>query len=156
METLVRALTVVAIMANAVVYGTDVFCAVVQRSALASVDDATLTSIMGQIHRFGDRRMPIPGVAGLVAAALAAVLAGVSGHGWTAVAAAVATLSLIAWLVIYGRVSAPVNKKLTAAAEQGRTAPDARTLQRTWDGVINARAALQAVALGALCLALLS
>jgi hypothetical protein len=35
-------------MATAVVYGTDVFCALVQRPALVRVDDATLTSVMGK------------------------------------------------------------------------------------------------------------
>ena len=156
MEALIRTLTVVAIMANAVVYGTDVFCAVVQRPALAHVDDAALTSVMGQVHRFGDQRMPIPGVTGLVAAAATAVLAGVSGRPFLAATAAAATVSLIVWLVVYGKVSAPVNKRLTAAARKGRTASDARALQHTWDSVINARVGLQTVALGALCLALAS
>ncbi|MGW2612538.1 hypothetical protein ACWC4A_51040 [Streptomyces mirabilis] len=76
METLVQTLAVVATMANAVVYGTDVFSAIVQRPALAHVDDAVLTSTMGQIHRFGDRRMPVPGVFGLLATVATAVAAG--------------------------------------------------------------------------------
>ena len=49
-----------AIVATGVVYGTDVFCALVQRPALARVDDATLTAVMGNVHRFADRRMPAP------------------------------------------------------------------------------------------------
>ena len=47
-----------AIVGTGVVYGTDVFCALVQRPALAWVDDATLTAVMGNVHRFADRRMP--------------------------------------------------------------------------------------------------
>lgn len=87
MEALVQTLAVVATMANAVVYGTDVFSAIVQRPALAHVDDAVLTSTMGQIHRFGDRRMPVPGVFGLVATVATAVAAGFGGRTAPAVAA---------------------------------------------------------------------
>ncbi|MCZ0997918.1 hypothetical protein O1M63_06705 [Streptomyces mirabilis] len=45
---------------------------------------------------------------------------------------------------------------LTDAALDCRTAPNARGLQRTWDSVINARVVLQAVALGAMCVALVA
>src|SRR6202007_1676583 len=48
-----------------VVYGTDVFCALVQRPALTRVDDATLTAVTGNVHRFADRRMPAPGIPSL-------------------------------------------------------------------------------------------
>lgn len=69
----------IAVMGAGVVYGTDAFCALVQRPALARVDDATLTAMMGNVHRFGDRRMPAPGILGLIAAAAASVLARGSG-----------------------------------------------------------------------------
>ena len=51
----------IAVVITGVVYGTDVFCALVQRPALARVDDTTLTSVMGDVHRFGDPRLPVPG-----------------------------------------------------------------------------------------------
>ncbi|MEW1720677.1 DUF1772 domain-containing protein [Streptomyces sp. NPDC093109] len=153
MGTLSQVLAVVAILANSVVYGTDTFCALVQRPALAQVDDAALTSVMGQVHRYGDRRMPVPGAVGLIAAVLASVLAAVDGRSTEAVACAVASVALIGWLVVYARISAPVNKRLTAAALAGTTPDDARSLQRTWDGVINLRVALQSLALIALCVA---
>jgi hypothetical protein len=54
----------IAIMSVGVIYGTDAFCALVQRPALARVDDATLTAVMGNVHRFGDQRLPVPGVLG--------------------------------------------------------------------------------------------
>ena len=66
---------VIAVLSTGVVYGTDVFCALVQRPALARVDDATLTAVMGNVHRFGDRRMPVPGILGMVAVAAASVFA---------------------------------------------------------------------------------
>ena len=71
---------VIAVLGTAVVYGTDVFCAMVQRPALARVDDRALLAVMGNIHRYGDRRMPVPGVLGLVAAAISAVFAAASGR----------------------------------------------------------------------------
>jgi hypothetical protein len=37
----------IAVLSTGVIYGTDAFCALVQRPALAGVDDATLTAVMG-------------------------------------------------------------------------------------------------------------
>lgn len=151
MGTLSQVLAVVAVLANAVVYGTDAFCALVQRPALAQVDDSVLTSVMGQVHRYGDKRMPVPGVVGLIATIAATVAAAVAGRHDSTVAGGVATVALIGWLVVYARISAPVNKRLTEAAVQGTTPQDARALQGTWDGVINVRVALQTLALVGLC-----
>jgi hypothetical protein len=69
-----------AIVGTGVVYGTDVFCALVLRPALARVDDATLTAVMGNVHRFADRRMPAPGILGVAAAGVAAALAAAAGR----------------------------------------------------------------------------
>ncbi len=145
---------VVAVLGAAVVYGTDVFCAIVQRPALARVDDRALLAVMGSVHRYGDRRMPVPGVIGLLAAAISAGLAAASGRWIEAGAAGVAVVLLVVWLLIYLRVSAPINRKLTAAADQPGAEIDARTLQRNWDAVITARATLQGLAVAALCAAL--
>jgi hypothetical protein len=141
-------------MAGAVIYGTDVFCAIVQRPALALVDDRTLTSVMGRVHQYGDRRLPVPGVLSVTAAVLAAVSAGIAGHAAAAAVAGVAVAALAVWLIIYLRISAPVNHALTAAAASGHIPPDARSLQRRWDSVITIRAVLQAAAVAALCAAL--
>jgi hypothetical protein len=55
------------------------------------------------------------------------------------------------WLIIYLRISAPINHTLTAAAKSGHVPSDARSLQFRWDGVITARAILQAAAVASLC-----
>ena len=68
-----RVAALIGVLGTAVVFGTDVFCAMVQRPALAHVDDRALVAVMGYVHRYGDRRMPIPGVIGLVATAASAV-----------------------------------------------------------------------------------
>ena len=83
-----------------------------------------------------------------------AALAGASGHWVSAAAAALATLALVIFLAIYNRVSKPVNTALTAAALADKVPGDARQLQARWDSVINARVALQTLALAALCVAL--
>lgn len=145
---------VIAVLGTAVVYGTDVFGAMVQRPALARVDDRALLSVMGNVHRYGDRRMPVPGVLGLSAAAASAALAAASGHWMQAGAAGLAFGMLVVWLVIYLRVSAPINRQLTAAVDGSGPAIDARALQRKWDAVITARAALQGIAVAALAAAL--
>ena len=154
MNILSQILAAVGIMASAVIYGTDVFCAIVQRPALAHVSDAALTSVMGRVHEYGDRRLPLPGAIGLVAAILAAITAAVAGHAVAAVAAALAVAAEAVWLAIYLRISAPVNRALTSAAKAGQVPADARALQRRWDSVITARATLQAAAAIGLCVAI--
>src|SRR5689334_23813733 len=123
-------------MAGAVIYGTDVFCAIVQRPALALVDDRTLTSVMGRVHQYGDRRLPVPGALSVIAAAAVAVTAAIAGRAAAAAAAGAAVAVLAVWLIIYLRISAPVNRTLTAAAASGQIPPAARSLQRRWDSVI--------------------
>lgn len=100
MSTAIEVLAGLAILANAVVHGTDVFAAIVLRPAIAAVDDRTL--------------------------------------------------ALIAFLAVYTRISKPVNTALTAAALADRVPDDARQLQARWDSVINARVALQTLALAVL------
>jgi hypothetical protein len=145
-----------AIMSTGIVYGTDAFCALVQRPALARVDDATLTATMGNVHRFGDQRMPIPGVLGIVGSAAACVFAGVDRNSVAASTAGAALLLLVVWLVLYLRISAPINRRLTAAAEAHETPADARTLQQGWDRIIVPRAVLQGLAVLLLGISLIS
>src|SRR5262245_24390548 len=132
----VKLAALLAVVGTAVVFGTDVFCAMVQRPALAAVDDAALIAVMGNVHRYGDRRMPIPGVVGIVAAAASAVVACLGGHWAQAVPSAVAVGLLLVWLMLYARISAPINRELTAAARTGGALPNARFLQDKWDRII--------------------
>ena len=67
---------------------------------------------------------------------------------------ALATLALMIFIGVYNRVSKPVNTAPTAAALADRVPRDARQLQARWDSVIDARVALQTIALVALCVAL--
>jgi len=63
MRTLIEILAGLAILANAVIYGTDVFGAIVLRPAIAVVDDRTLTQLLGHVHRIADRRFAAIGMA---------------------------------------------------------------------------------------------
>jgi len=144
----------VAVLGTAVVYGTDAFCALVQRPALARVDDRSLVAVMGNVHLYGDRRMPVPGVVGVVAAVASAALAALAERWLAAIAASAAVALLLVWIVLYLRVSAPINRQLTAAAAADEVPPNARVLQRNWDRIITARAVLQGLATAALCLTL--
>jgi hypothetical protein len=146
----------IAVLGTAVVYGTDVFCALVQRPALAHVDDRVLLAVTGNVHRYGDRRMPIPGVIGIAAAVVSAVLAAASGRWLQVIAAGAAFGLLVVWLALYLLVSAPINRQLTAASDRDDAAVDARALQRKWDSIITLRAVLQGLAVTALCTALLT
>ncbi|OBH06453.1 DUF1772 domain-containing protein [Mycobacterium sp. E1747] len=143
---------VIAVLGTGVVYGTDVFCAMVLRPALARIDDRALLAVSGNIHRYGDRRMPVPGVLGLAGAAMSVVFAAVSARWPQAGAAGAAVVLLLVWLLIYLRVSAPINRQLVGGADQPERPTEARALQRNWDRVITTRASLQGLAVAALCL----
>ena len=152
----IRVAVLIAVLGTAVVYGTDMFCAIVLRPALASVDDRVVVAVTGNVHRYGDRRMPVPGVLGFLAAAASAVLAMVAAH-WAAAIATVSALALLlVWLVLYTRVSAPINRQLTAAAVANEPLANGRALQAKWDRIIGVRALLQGLALAALCVALMA
>ena len=61
---------------------------------------------------------------------------------------------MLAWLTIYLRVSAPLNRRLRAAAAAAIPNAEIRELQNRWDAVITARAGLQTLALAGLLTAL--
>ncbi|MFG1602997.1 DUF1772 domain-containing protein [Actinoplanes sp. NPDC049265] len=156
MTLLSQLAALLAIVSTGIVYGTDAFCALVQRSALARVDDATLTTVMGNLHGVADRRMPVPGILGVIAAGAAAVTAAVAGRTAGALTAAAAFLLLVIWVLLYLRISAPINRRLTAAANAHETPADVRAWQQDWDRVIVPRAVLQGLAILALGVSLIS
>ncbi|ODR11652.1 hypothetical protein BHQ15_00155 [Mycolicibacillus koreensis] len=152
---------VVAILGVAVLFGTDMFCAVVLRPALTHLDDGPLASATGFMHAYGDRRMPVFGIIGGVGAGVATVLAGEAGQWAPASAAGIAVAVLlgwllVGWLLVYRRVSAPINRELIVAATGGCPPGQARQLQGEWDRVITLRTVLQGAALAALCMALIA
>jgi hypothetical protein len=151
MTTTIQILAVLAVVSNAVVFGTDFFSATVVRPALAHVDDSTLVQVMGNVHRYGDKRLALPGTLGLTAALGGTVTAGIAGETTAAVAGGVACAALVGWLVVFNKVPAPINRRLAAAASGQGALPEARSLQRKSDGVLGTLVSLQLVGLVALC-----
>ncbi|MBF6523829.1 DUF1772 domain-containing protein [Nocardia farcinica] len=147
MITVVQVLAVLALAANAVVYGTDAAAALVVRSANTHLDDTAMTLSAGWGHYYADRRMPPVGITGLLSMLAAAVAAALGGHTVAAAAAGVSVIALIAWLVLYARIAKPVNIAQKAAALSGIIPVNARALQQRWDSIIGVRVGLQAIAL---------
>jgi Domain of unknown function (DUF1772) len=151
-----QVLIVMSVLACGIIYGTDVFSAIVLRPALALVDDRTLVSTMGRVHDFGDRRLRVPGVAGIGTAIAGTAVVAWAGHSGATIAGTIAVLALASWLIIYARISAPINSRLTAASQREEIPSDARLLQQRWDRVITPRSGLQMVAILALCTVLIT
>jgi len=143
-SSLALAAALVGISTTAVVYGTDVFSALVLRPAPADASDAAVADFLGRVHHYGDRRLPVPGVTAILAATIAVIAS------TTTTSRVGALLALLSWLAIYLRVSAPINRRLRAAAVTGTVPGDIRAWQLRWDSVIWPRAALQALTLGGL------
>ncbi|MET8872988.1 DUF1772 domain-containing protein [Nocardia sp. NPDC004604] len=152
--TAIQVIAIASVLANAVVYGTDACFALITRSVYDKLDDRTVTTSAGWGHYYGDRRMPIVGIGGVVTAVAATLLAAIGGHVSAAIAAGIAVIALVTWLGIYVRVAKPVNTQQTAAAKSGIIPSNARALQDKWNSVINGRVALQFIAVGALCAAI--
>ncbi|WP_433198271.1 DUF1772 domain-containing protein [Nocardia sp. CA-107356] len=151
LTTAIQIIAIASVLANAVVYGTDACFALITRSVYDKLDDRTVTISAGWGHYYGDRRMPIVGIGGVVTAVAATILAAVGGHASAAIAAGIAVVALVSWLGIYVRVAKPVNTEQTAAAQSGIIPPNARALQEKWNSVIAGRVALQFIAVAALC-----
>jgi hypothetical protein len=151
-----QALIIMSLLASGIIYGTDVFSAIVLRPALALVDDRTLVSTMGRVHFIADRRLPVPGITGICTAIAGTAVVAWAGHLGATIAGSIAVVALAFWIIIYARISAPINTRLTAASQREEVPSDTRLLQQRWDSVITARSGLQMLAILALCTALIA
>jgi hypothetical protein len=151
-----HALASMAVLSVGVIYGTDVFSAVVLRPAMAALGDRELTQAAGRIHEYGDQRLPLPGATGTVAAVAAVICAGFAGHVGAAAVVGAAFAALLAWLGLYLRIAAPINRRMTKAARDHRTPADIRAMQKRWDSIITTLALLQATAVALLVATLVS
>lgn len=142
-------LVALALLSTGVVYGTDVFFALVARPALRRADEASLTRVLGHLHAVADARMPLVGATALLST-LGLVLAAGGWSTWPGRLALLALAGLLTQLAAYLRVAQPVNRAQTTAAQQDIILPDARALQNRWDSVIGLRAGALTLAMAAL------
>jgi hypothetical protein len=145
------AVALVGILGTAVVCGTDMFFLTVGRPALRLASSSAGTEVMGFFHKFGDARMPIWGVAAILANLLLAVLSR-GEQRWFYLAS---LLMLILFVIGYARLSKPINQIQTEAAKNGKSLDNGRELQASWDRSLNIRVPLLVLSLLAQCLVLL-
>ncbi len=141
----------VGILSTAVVCGTDMFFLTIGRPALRLASPSAGAEIMGFLHMFADARMPIWGVSAILSNLLLAVFSK-SGQRWFYFAS---LLMLILFVIIYDRLSKPINRLQTEAAKAGERLDNGRELQASWDRSVMIRAPLLVVSLLAQCLVLL-
>ena len=143
--------SLVGVLSTAVVCGTDMFFLTIGRPALRLASPSAGTEVMGFLHMFADARMPIWGVSAILSNFLLAVL-NRSGQRWFYFAS---LLMLILFVVIYARLSKPINRLQTEAARTGESLNNGRELQASWDRSVMIRVPLLVVSLLAQCLVLL-
>jgi hypothetical protein len=144
---LANVLLILAILSAGVVYGVDVFFAVVGRPALAASEDKAIANVMGHLHKIGDARMPIFGVLGILTT-LGAVISQIGTRSsWLALTA---LAGLLIQLSLYLTVAKPINQKMTEALQLGTVPDNIRELQNRWDSAIVGRALAMTLAIGCL------
>jgi hypothetical protein len=152
MNHLIWPVSLVGILSTAVVFGTDMFFLTVGRPALRLASPSAGTEVMGYVHFFGDARMPIWGVLAILSNFLLALFSRSGNRGIY-----FASLSmLILFVVIYDRLSKPINRLQTEAVKTGGRLDNARELQASWDRSVMIRIPLLIASLLAQCLALLA
>jgi hypothetical protein len=143
--------SLIGVLSTAVVFGTDMFFLTVGRPALRSASTSAATEVMGFMHTFGDARMPIWGVLAISSNLLLAAFSQ-DGHRDLYF---LSLFVLILFVVIYNRLSKPINRLQTEAAKTGKKLENARELQASWDRSVMIRIPLLVASLLAQCLALL-
>ena len=143
--------SLVGILSTAVVLGTDMFFLTCGRPALRLASSSAVTEVMGFIHMIADARMPIWVVAAILCNLLLAVFSR-SEQRWFYFAS---LLVLILFVVIYARLSKPINRLQTEAARTGESLNNGRELQASWDRSVMIRVPLLVVSLLAQYLVLL-
>ena len=152
MKYLVWPASLVGLMSTAVIFGTDMYFLTVGRPALRLASPSTATEVMGLLHLFGDKRMPIWGVLAILSNLLLALLGTSEQRAFYLLSLSV----LILFVVIYSRFSKPINRLQTEAAKTGGRLDNARGLQASWDLSLMMRVPLLTVSMLAQFAALLT
>ncbi len=145
---IIQGMHALALLSTGIIYGTDVFFALIGKKAGFQSQEWSLLDYLGNLHSVADKRMPIIGVISILSTISLVLLHGlysISGRLFL-----IALLGLFTQLSIYLTVAKPVNVKMIDAAKFGRFIPDARALQTRWDSVITYRAV--ALSISMICL----
>jgi hypothetical protein len=140
-----EALLIMAILATGIVYGTDMFYAIVIRKASALSKDSSIADLTGNTHLVADKRMPGIGITSVICTATFIILN--FKHAYAAYLSGTALLMLLLHLSLYMAVAKPINKKMSAAAADKIIPANIRELQNRWDSVITYRAAFLTAAM---------
>lgn len=146
------AVSLIGILSTAVIWGTDMFFLTIGRRALRLATISAATEVMGFLHMFADARMPVWGVSAILSNTLLVVFSR-TGQRWFY---AVSALLLLVFVIVYNRLSKPINRLQTEAAKTGRSLDNGRELQATWDRSLVIRVPLLLVSMLAQCLALVT
>ena len=140
-------LLAIATLTIGVVYGTDMFHAIVVKKAAALSSDNAVADLIGHTHLIADKRMPLIGVTGVTGSLLLTLL---NYNASLGIYSGIALVALLLHLIIYLKVAKPINAQMSAAAVAQKTPAAIRSLQERWDSVIFYRAILLTVAMLAL------
>lgn len=140
-------LAALAILTTGVVYGTDVFHAIVVKKAATLSSDQAIADQIGHTHLIADKRMPIIGATGILSSL---ILTSINYNTDIAIFFASALVALISHVTVYIKIAKPINDRMSQAALEKLTPTDIRQLQQRWDSVIVYRAALLTIAMIAL------
>jgi hypothetical protein len=127
------------------------FFLTIGRPALRLASLSAGTETMGFFHMFADARMPIWGVSAILSNFLLFVFSRSGQRCFYFVS----LLMLIVFVIIYNRLSKPINRLQTQAAKNREELNNGRELQASWDKSVMIRVPLLVVSLLAQCLALL-
>jgi Domain of unknown function (DUF1772) len=152
MNHLIWPASLAGLASTAVIFGTDMFFLTVGRPALRLASPSAATEVMGFVHLFGDKRMPIWGILAILSNLLL-VLFGRSGHRPFYL---LSLSMLILFVVVYNRFSKPINQLQAEAAKNGGRLDNARGLQASWDRSLMMRVPLLSVSMLAQFAALLA
>ena len=150
MNYLVWPTSFVGLISTAVIFGTDTYFLTVGRPALRLASPVAATEVMGFLHLFGDKRMPIWGILAILSNLLLALFNTNEHRPLYLLSISV----LILFVAIYDRFSKPINRLQTEAAKTHRALDNAKELQLSWDRSLMIRVPLLAICMLAQLVAL--
>ena len=95
----------IAIICTAVVFGTDVFFALIGKASAIKSKESSIADVFGHFHELADVRMPFFGATAILATILQIALYGI--HSVPGVLSAVALAGMMSQLLIYILISKP-------------------------------------------------